>query len=82
MFWRVNPRVGKTLDWRAGCGRSARPVRREGARNPMRAPYPYLSPGQASEASAALGRRAHAPSLKGWEIGKTGRVLVSLSPSD
>ena len=29
-------------DWRAGCGRSARPVRREGWGNPM--PHPYLYP--------------------------------------
>ena len=28
-------------DWRAVCGRSARPVRREGRRNPMRRSYPY-----------------------------------------
>ena len=27
---RANPRVGKTINWRAGCGKSARPVRREG----------------------------------------------------
>ena len=27
---RVNPLVGKTINWRAGCGRPARPVRREG----------------------------------------------------
>ena len=31
-------------DWRAVCGRSARPVRREGRRNPMRRSYPYLPP--------------------------------------
>ena len=30
-------------DWRAVCGRSARPVRREGRRNPMRRSYPYLA---------------------------------------
>jgi hypothetical protein len=30
MLWPVNPRGGKTTDWRAGCGRTARPVRREG----------------------------------------------------
>ena len=30
-------------DWRAVCGRSARPVRREGRRNPMRRSYPYPS---------------------------------------
>ena len=28
-------------NWRAGCGKSARPVRREGWRKPMRHPYPY-----------------------------------------
>jgi hypothetical protein len=30
-----------TIDWRAGCGRSARPVRREGGSNPIGSPYPY-----------------------------------------
>ena len=33
------PLRGKTTDWRAGCGRSASPVRREG--RPDRRPYPY-----------------------------------------
>ena len=28
-------------DWRAGCGRTARPVRREGRLKPMSFPYPY-----------------------------------------
>ncbi|MFM8171972.1 MAG: hypothetical protein ACKN81_00355, partial [Pirellulaceae bacterium] len=28
------------IDRRAGCGKSASPVRREGSRNPMRLPYP------------------------------------------
>jgi hypothetical protein len=28
--WPVSPPVGKTTNWRAGCGRSARPVRSEG----------------------------------------------------
>jgi hypothetical protein len=36
-----NPREAETTDRRAGCGRSARPVRREGWRKPMRYPYPY-----------------------------------------
>ena len=36
----VSPLVGKTTDWRAGCGRSARPVRREGGRE-TGPPYPY-----------------------------------------
>ena len=29
----ITPLGGKTTDWRAGCGRSARPVRREGERH-------------------------------------------------
>jgi len=28
-------------DWRAGCEKYARPVRREGRLNPMSRPYPY-----------------------------------------
>jgi hypothetical protein len=36
---------GNTTDWRAGCGRSARPVRREGHR-PTGSPYPYPIPNQ------------------------------------
>src|SRR5208282_4478681 len=39
--WPVNPFRGKTTDRRAGCGKSARPVRREGERQ-SRSPYPYL----------------------------------------
>src|SRR5215472_2599627 len=38
----ASPLAGKTIDWRAGCGRSARPVRREGGSNPIGSPYPYL----------------------------------------
>ncbi len=41
ILWIVSPLAGKTTDWRAGCGRSARPVRREGASKPIDAPYPY-----------------------------------------
>ena len=37
--------AGKTTDRRAGCGRSARPVRREGVSKPIDAPYPYHSMG-------------------------------------
>src|SRR6266581_2045806 len=37
----VSPLAGKTIDRRAGCGRSARPVRREGESNPIGPPYPY-----------------------------------------
>ena len=39
--WAISPLVGKTTDWRAGCGRSARPVRREGRPKPIGFPYPY-----------------------------------------
>jgi len=38
---RVNPRGGKTTNWRAGCGRTACPVRREGEPKPIGPPYPY-----------------------------------------
>jgi hypothetical protein len=37
----VNPHWGKTTDRRAGCGRSARPVRREGGPKPIGPSYPY-----------------------------------------
>ena len=38
----VNPHEGKTINRRAGCGRSASPVRREGELNSIGPPYPYL----------------------------------------
>ena len=37
----VSPLAGKTTNWRAGCGRSACPVRREGDSNAIVSPYPY-----------------------------------------
>ena len=37
----VNPHGGKTINRRAGCGKSARPVRREGRPKPIGLPYPY-----------------------------------------
>ncbi len=40
MSWPVNSLGGKTIDRRAGCGRSARTVRREGSSTPMGLPYP------------------------------------------
>ena len=42
MPWPVSPLGGKTPDWRAVCGKSACPVRREGASKPIGASYPYL----------------------------------------
>ncbi len=36
-----NPHGGKTINRRAGCGRPARPVRREGRPNSIGLPYPY-----------------------------------------
>ena len=36
-----SPQGGKTTNWRAGCGKSASPVRREGRRKSMRRSYPY-----------------------------------------
>jgi hypothetical protein len=41
MIWKVNPLEGKTINWRAGCGKTASPVRREGEPNPIGSPYPY-----------------------------------------
>ena len=35
----ASPLVGNTIDWRAGYGRSARPVRREGGSNPIGSPH-------------------------------------------
>jgi hypothetical protein len=43
MLGQVNPLVGKTTDWRAACGRSACPVRREGEPGPLGSSYPYKS---------------------------------------
>ena len=40
MKWLVNPLWGKTINWRAGCGRSASPVRREGETNKPFLPTP------------------------------------------
>ena len=37
----ANPLDGKTTDWRADCGRTARSVRRKGGANPIAPPYPY-----------------------------------------
>jgi len=37
----VNPENGLIANRRAGCGKSASPVRREGERKSMRSPYPY-----------------------------------------
>ena len=33
----------RLANWRAGCGKSASPVRWEGWRKPMRHPYPYTN---------------------------------------
>ena len=41
MSWTVRPLAGKTTDWRAGCARSARQVRREGEPKPIGPTYPY-----------------------------------------
>ena len=37
----INPLRGKTINRRAGCGRPASPVRREGRPNSIGLPYPY-----------------------------------------
>jgi hypothetical protein len=54
----VSPLEGKTTDWRAVCGRSARTVRREGASKPIGAPYPYQQKFDGS------GSHAEAPTMR------------------
>src|SRR5262249_39602667 len=57
--WAVRPLAGKTTDWRAGCGRSASPVRREGAA--IAASYPYQTqPSISISLPAAAARTASA----------------------
>jgi hypothetical protein len=41
MPWYASPLRGKTTDWRAVCGKSARPVRGEGVTSESVASYPY-----------------------------------------
>ena len=49
MKWLVNPLWGKTINWRAGCGRSASPVRREGETNKPLLPTPMGVGGRKSK---------------------------------
>src|SRR5204862_5336425 len=70
----VIPLEGKTIDRRAGCGRSARPVRREGESNPIGPPYPYhRSAAPAAErwtpafpTDQVRGRQAHGEAGGAW----------------
>ena len=65
----ASPLAGKTIDRRAGCGRSARPVRREGVSNPIGAPYPYQE--QVTEISRfplSRERRAEGACAGCWEF--------------
>ncbi|MCX7420279.1 MAG: hypothetical protein NT013_12165, partial [Planctomycetia bacterium] len=39
--WLFNPLAGKTINRRAGCGKPARPVRREGRPKSIGRSYPY-----------------------------------------
>ena len=41
IFVLYNPHGGNTINWRAGCGKSASPVRREGGPGATGSPYPY-----------------------------------------
>ena len=59
VFWqpmnkRVNPLRGKTTNWRAGCGRTARPVRREGELV-LSLPYHASKHGRDARDSANMG---------------------------
>ena len=52
--WFINPLRGNTTNRRAGCGRSASPVRREGRPNSIGLPYPYR-PSSSFGSTAAAG---------------------------
>ena len=54
MLWPVNPRRGKTTNWRAGCGKSASPVRRGEGRKPMRPSYPIRRESAAEPVGARI----------------------------
>ena len=41
MFVSFNPHRGNTINWKAGCGKPARPVWREGRPDSTGLPYPY-----------------------------------------
>src|SRR4051794_29448794 len=56
MPWPVNPRRGKTTHWRAGCGKTASPVRRGEGRNPMRPSYPINGSALAGRGPRRSGR--------------------------
>ena len=51
----VNPLWGKTINWRAGCGRSASPVRREGETNKPFLPTP-IKGSKKEEGNESAGR--------------------------
>lgn len=61
----VSPLRGKTTDWRAGCGRSARPVRREGEwHSPLSLPQSQAVAGHDSLAT-------HFPALRNCRLDAT-----------
>ncbi len=62
---RVNPLRGKTIDRRAGCGRSASPVRREGRPKPIGLPYPYPGNPDATAMQVFDLHRRHAKQVTG-----------------
>src|SRR5262249_24582006 len=53
----ANPQRGKTTNRRAGCGRTACPVRREGGPKPISSSYPYQAWFQSIRLSPSLRER-------------------------
>ena len=64
---RVTPLGGKTVNGRAGCGKPARPVRREGRPNSIGLPYPYTGVGPSGTVGdrATTGRYGRRPCRNG-----------------
>ena len=70
IFVSYNPHRGNTINWRAGCGKFASPVRREGGPGATGSPYPYPS---------AVATRPRRPS--GVETKAEGSGVVDLTDS-
>ena len=61
MFVSFNPHRGNTINWKAGCGKPARPVWREGRPDSTGLPYPYPILRQTSDAHNTAAKIASVP---------------------
>jgi hypothetical protein len=76
----VSPLEGKTIDWRAGCGRSARPVRGEGDRIQSVLPTPIISRGTSNGYMGPGFRPDTAVRVQGGWAASAGGQLASVRP--